>query len=98
MTASQIALIGKLARAIETFPNAKITVEGHTDSQGGEKNNQKISERRANTVAMELATKLGISASELTVAGYGESQPIASNKTKSGRAQNRRIDVLLEIP
>ncbi|MBU1637007.1 OmpA family protein [bacterium] len=98
LTASQIALIGKVAKAVQTFPGASITVEGHTDSEGGEENNQKISERRAHAVAMELAKKLDIPASELTVAGYGETQPIADNSTKKGRAQNRRIDVLLEIP
>jgi outer membrane protein OmpA-like peptidoglycan-associated protein len=98
LTASQIALIGKAAKAIKTFPDAQITVEGHTDSEGGEANNQEISEQRANAVALEIAKKLEIPASELTVAGYGETQPIASNSTKDGRAQNRRIDVLLEIP
>lgn len=98
LTVSQIALIGKVAKAVNVFPGASITVEGHTDSEGGEANNQKISEERANEVAIELAKKLDLPASELTVVGYGETQPIADNKTKSGRAQNRRIDVLLEIP
>jgi OOP family OmpA-OmpF porin len=97
LTASQIALIGKVAKAIKEFPDANITVEGHTDSEGSESNNQEISEQRANAVAMELAQKLEVSASTLTVAGYGESQPISTNKTKAGRAENRRIDVLLEF-
>jgi len=98
LNSSQEKLIGKVADAIQEFPKAKILVEGHTDSQGGDANNQRISERRANSVALELAEQLGVPASELTVVGHGEHRPIATNKTKAGRAQNRRIDVLLEFP
>ena len=63
---------------------------GHTDSSGSEAYNQGLSERRAQSTVDYLATK-GIDSSRLKASGAGESQPIADNKTKEGRAQNRRV-------
>ena len=79
---------------LNEYPNAKFTVEGHTDSVGSEKLNQKLSDSRANSVKDFLTTN-GVSSSRLTAAGYGESKPIASNKTRAGRAQNRRVEINL---
>jgi outer membrane protein OmpA-like peptidoglycan-associated protein len=67
-----------------------VRVGGHTDSVGTDEYNQKLSERRANAVR-DYLVKHGIDASRLTAVGYGESQPVADNKTKDGRAQNRRV-------
>ena len=72
-------------------PNS-ITVVGHTDSIGSDQYNQGLSIRRANSVASYLSNQ-GMNRNIMNVAGRGESQPVASNSTKSGRAQNRRVDV-----
>ncbi|MBU4487223.1 MAG: OmpA family protein [Candidatus Delongbacteria bacterium] len=69
-----------------------IQIEGHTDSQGSEEYNLNLSNQRANTVAEYIVNVLRISASQISSIGYGESKPIASNKTSKGRAQNRRIE------
>lgn len=95
---SQHAIINTAAEAIDLFPGAAITVEGHTDSQGGEKVNQEISERRARSVADYLRSKLGVAEERIQVKGCGESQPVADNSVASGRALNRRIDIVLTVP
>jgi OOP family OmpA-OmpF porin len=66
------------------------TVEGHTDATGADAYNQKLSERRAQAVADYLQAQ-GIASGRLSASGKGESMPIADNKTKEGRAQNRRV-------
>jgi OOP family OmpA-OmpF porin len=71
---------------------ASVSVVGHTDSIGSETYNQTLSERRANSVASFLASQ-GIDRGIMQVSGRGESQPVASNKSKAGRAQNRRVDI-----
>ena len=73
--------------------NSKYTVavDGHTDSRGSEKYNMKLSLKRANAVANELI-RLGVDKSKIVVRGFGETKPIATNKTEDGRAQNRRVD------
>lgn len=70
----------------------QIIVVGHTDSIGTDAYNQKLSERRAKTVADYLVSK-GVPAAKIKASGKGESQPIADNKTKAGRAKNRRVEV-----
>lgn len=72
----------------------KATIVGHTDSTGSDQHNQKLSERRAETVKAMLIDQ-GVEASRLIASGEGEKMPIASNKTKQGRAENRRIEVEL---
>ncbi|WP_299875809.1 OmpA family protein [uncultured Cocleimonas sp.] len=71
---------------------SSVTVVGHTDSIGKEAYNQKLSERRANSVADFLSSQ-GINRGVMKVSGQGEMNPVASNKTKSGRAENRRVDI-----
>jgi outer membrane protein OmpA-like peptidoglycan-associated protein len=88
----------ELKRAIEfikKYPKTKIQIEGHTDDIGSEKYNQKLSERRATTVKKYLVKEGGIDAARLTTVGYGETKPVASNKTKEGRAKNRRVEILI---
>jgi OOP family OmpA-OmpF porin len=72
-------------------PSSPVTIEGHTDSIGSDQYNQKLSERRANAVRQYLIEK-GIVSSRIRVVGYGEQKPIADNKTKEGRAINRRAE------
>ena len=87
--------ISKLDIAIEILKrNAddKIEIAGHTDSQGDDAYNQGLSERRAQTVADYLIAN-GANASNLTVKGYGESQPVADNGSEAGRAANRRVEL-----
>lgn len=72
-----------------------ISVEGHTDSIGTMSYNQKLSESRARSVADELVAS-GVSRRRIDVRGFGESDPVASNSSESGRAKNRRVEVIIE--
>lgn len=83
--------VEKVANFMKRFPDQKGTIEGHTDSNASDKYNMKLSQRRAEGVVKMLIQKYGIDKSRLTAKGYGESQPIADNKTKEGRQKNRRI-------
>jgi outer membrane protein OmpA-like peptidoglycan-associated protein len=84
-----------IAAILVQYPNAKFSVEGHTDSDGSTAFNQKLSESRANVVK-DAMIKRGISASNIIAIGFGETAPIASNKTAAGKAQNRRTVVNLQ--
>jgi outer membrane protein OmpA-like peptidoglycan-associated protein len=90
--AATIASLDAIKEILKNYPNAKWSIEGHTDSTGSDKLNQKLSEDRANAIKNVL-TENGIKAENLSAVGFGESKPIASNKTKEGRAQNRRTEV-----
>ena len=83
-----------IIQILNEYPTAKFTVEGHTDSVGSDQLNQKLSEERANSVRNFLIDK-GIDAGRLTAIGYGEEKPIATNNTRAGRAQNRRVEINL---
>jgi outer membrane protein OmpA-like peptidoglycan-associated protein len=86
------AILDKTVEGLKDWGNAKIVVEGHTDSNGSDKHNMDLSQRRAETVRDYLISK-GIAADRLTAKGYGESKPIADNRTAEGRAENRRVDL-----
>ena len=83
-----------LANNLRNFPNSTIRITGHTDSTGDASYNQRLSERRAQAVANVLAAN-GVSQSRFIVSGAGETQPIASNDTVSGRAMNRRVELVI---
>ena len=87
----ELTSFAQTVRSSNVSPN-KVTVVGHTDSIGKEAYNQNLSERRANSVADFLSTQ-GINRGVMQVSGQGEMNPVASNKTKSGRAENRRVDI-----
>jgi outer membrane protein OmpA-like peptidoglycan-associated protein len=89
------AMLTKVQKAITTFPNANLTVEGHTDSYGSDENNVKLSNERAEAVRQYLLANMGLAPSRVSAVGYGESRPIASNETAEGRTKNRRIDIVL---
>ena len=90
--AATIASLDAIKEIFKNYPNAKWSIEGHTDSTGSDKLNQKLSEDRANAIKAVMIEN-GINPDNLTTVGFGESKPIASNKTKEGRAQNRRTEV-----
>ena len=73
-------------------PNATFVIEGHTDSSGSAPLNLRISEKRAIAVRDYLVNK-GVSTVRLEAIGFGEGEPVATNKTRAGRAQNRRVVV-----
>lgn len=83
-----------LARNLQQYPNSTIQVIGHTDSTGAAAYNVDLSERRARSVANVL-TAGGVSANRIAISGMGMSQPIASNDTAAGRAQNRRVEIII---
>lgn len=87
-------VLNDIVGILKEYSNAKFTVEGHTDSTGSDSLNQKLSESRAAAVK-DYLVKNGIDASRLSSAGYGESKPIDSNKTRAGRANNRRVEINL---
>ena len=92
--AESTSVMVDIIQILNEYPTAKFTVEGHTDSVGSDQLNQKLSEERANSVRNFLIDK-GIDAGRLTAIGYGEEKPIATNNTRAGRAQNRRVEINL---
>ncbi|WP_417872336.1 OmpA family protein [Xanthomarina gelatinilytica] len=79
---------------LNEYPNAKFKIEGHTDSVGSEALNMKLSKERASSVMNYLISN-GVASSRLSHEGFGESRPIDSNKTRAGRANNRRVEINL---
>lgn len=84
--------LDSLMAKLQNADVASIKVIGHTDSQGSDTYNQKLSERRASSVAAYLLSQ-GVAPNKLTSEGRGESQPVAENDTEEGRAQNRRVEL-----
>ncbi|VFT42115.1 outer membrane protein [Pseudomonas aeruginosa] len=76
--------------------STRLSITGHTDSVGSDAYNQKLSERRANAVANYLIDAGVPSSIIVGVQGLGESQPVADNKTREGRAENRRVEILIK--
>ena len=89
------AALQSISDIMKEYPTASFLIEGHTDSVGREHSNQKLSDSRAASVRTYLTT-IGMDGSRLSSIGYGESRPIASNKTKAGRQQNRRVEISLK--
>jgi outer membrane protein OmpA-like peptidoglycan-associated protein len=86
------AILGDVAQALRDTPAIKkMRIEGHTDSVGNDTANLRLSQKRADSVMAQLI-KLGIDPGRLEAVGFGETRPIASNATKAGRAENRRIE------
>ena len=90
------AVANKVIEAIAIFPNSRIEVTGHTDATGSADINRKLSQERAANV-MKFLNEIGrIPLDRLSSEGFGEDRPFASNKTEEGRAQNRRVDILIK--
>jgi outer membrane protein OmpA-like peptidoglycan-associated protein len=90
-------LMSRVIVALEEFPDKRVDVEGHTDSRGGQKANQKLSERRAHSVRdYIISNSQSISPRMVTAIGHGESKPIATNETREGRGKNRRLEIIMK--
>lgn len=87
--------LGQLATLIRAYPSGSATLEGHTDSKGDDAYNQRLSERRAESVERWLVEREGIDAGRLTPRGWGERKPVASNEDDAGRQRNRRVEVVI---
>ncbi len=81
-----------IAAIMTDYPGFHVQVDGHTDNVGNPAANQKLSEERAQAVVDYLVRKKGVDGKRLSGKGFGDTQPIASNKTKAGQAKNRRVD------
>lgn len=95
LTAQGRAKVRAVAAALNKHPNRQVEVIGYTDAMGTEEHNLRLSERRAYTV-MRALVEDGVAARRIRARGYGETNPVASNATAEGRAQNRRVEVHLE--
>jgi len=89
--------LGELAKFLKRFDTVDVKIEGYTDSVGTDTYNQGLSQRRAEAVVDVLVNQYGIARSRLVPIGHGESDPVASNDTAEGRAQNRRVMAKLEV-
>ena len=86
--------LNKLVNILQKYPDTDIQIIGHTDSKGSDDYNQGLSQRRSSAVATYLSGQ-GITSSRLSTKGMGETDPVASNETEDGRAQNRRVEFVI---
>lgn len=85
--------IKRIADVLKQQPDWRVTIEGHTDSTGGDAHNLDLSRRRAEALKTALATRYGIPAARLQTAGFGRTRPVDTNDTMDGRAHNRRVEL-----
>lgn len=90
------ALLTKVREAMDLFSNASIVIEGHTDAQGADELNLKLSQERADAVLSYLNANTSIDKARFNTLGFGESRPVANNETVAGRKLNRRIDIVIK--
>jgi outer membrane protein OmpA-like peptidoglycan-associated protein len=88
-------VLNSVATVLKKFDESNISVEGYTDSTGSFEYNQVLSEKRANSVASYLISQ-GVASDRIAAFGRGERNPVASNKTASGRASNRRVEISIK--
>ncbi len=86
--------IDRVAEVLNRFPETNIRIEGYTDSTGPEEYNQKLSERRADSVKNEMLAR-NVQEYRLQTIGFGETRPVATNETPEGRLQNRRVQIVI---
>ncbi|WP_026295685.1 OmpA family protein [Aromatoleum toluclasticum] len=87
-------VLTRVSQSIQQYPDTVVQIEGHTDSTGSASFNQTLSENRAEAVRSYMGQR-GVDANRLVAVGYGASRPVADNSTPQGRAQNRRVEVLI---
>ncbi len=85
-------ILDSVAQVMRDYPNLRVKIEGHTDSDGSESNNLRLSEDRAEAVREYLVSRGGVEGSRMTYEGFGETLPIDTNRTRSGKANNRRVE------
>ncbi len=88
-------VLDSVALVLNEYKSTLVTVAGYTDSTGSAEYNQKLSEKRATTVALYLHGR-GVAQERLAAIGHGESNPVASNATAEGRTKNRRVEITLD--
>ena len=86
--------LARVAGILGSHPDLKIEIEGHADSTGSEDHNQRLSERRAESVRAYMGQQ-GIANAVVSAVGFGESRPVATNGTAAGRQQNRRVEIIV---
>lgn len=84
----------RFATSLEKYPNTRLMIVGHTDTQGGSERNLDLSERRAQAIANFLV-EVGVSRARITTLGRGDAEPLATNDTDAGRQWNRRVEVAI---
>lgn len=94
LTAATRDNLRRFATSLEKYPNTRLMVVGHTDSQGGTERNLDLSERRAQAIGTFLV-EVGVSRARITTLGRGDGEPLATNDTDAGRQWNRRIEVAI---
>lgn len=88
-------VLDTIAEMLKAHPNVVVEIQGHTDSTGSFRYNMKLSQKRAEAVKKYLVDRHGIKPDRLIAKGYGPTKPVASNKTKEGRAKNRRVEFVI---
>jgi outer membrane protein OmpA-like peptidoglycan-associated protein len=89
------SVLDSVGTVLQEYKSTLVTVAGYTDSTGSADYNQKLSEKRATTVALYLNSR-GVAKERLAAIGHGETHPVASNDTADGRARNRRVEITLD--
>ncbi|GAA3767684.1 OmpA family protein [Terriglobus aquaticus] len=93
---AQISL-AKVSAILQQYPDLRLQIEGYTDSVGSDELNQKLSDSRARAT-QDFLVQQGVSAANITAVGYGKTNPVADNSTAAGRAQNRRVEMVVSGP
>jgi len=89
--------LSQVVHPLKADPSASITIEGHTDSKGSERLNERLSQERADSVRDYLVSQ-GLNGNQVQAVGKGESEPIADNTSAEGRANNRRVEIIIKNP
>jgi outer membrane protein OmpA-like peptidoglycan-associated protein len=97
LTSAEARLAQVADTLVTSSPDSTMVVEGHTDSQGNDAYNQKLSQSRADSVRSYLVSH-GVASDRITAKGMGESTPVADNKSAEGRANNRRVEIVVQPP
>jgi outer membrane protein OmpA-like peptidoglycan-associated protein len=92
LTPASLKTLKEIGSLLREYPSLTVRIEGHTDALGVADDNLKLSQRRVDAVKAYLVEKQGLDAAHLQAVGYGQTRPVASNKTKPGRSQNRRVE------
>lgn len=98
LTPQSVATIQRMASLLASTGLKHARLDGHTDNYGDKKYNQALSLKRANVVADAWAAGAGVPRSNITTRGLGDSDPVQDNKTSQGRAENRRVAVVISSP
>ncbi len=93
LTKASLSELQRAVAFVKKYPGAKIRVDGYTCNMGPDAYNLKLSERRANAVKNYLIKEAGVESSKITAFGHGKADPIADNRTRQGRAKNRRVEI-----